>query len=222
MFPKFLAETANFLLDLLFPIECLGCGREGNWICPACLAAIKPFPPERLKAIRIRDCRQIFIGTDYKNPLVAKSIHALKYKMVRDLAPPLASTITRQLAPSTFPPGSILIPVPLHRARSVERGFNQSELLARALAKHYDLSVATDFLARVKHTKPQMSLQRADRQQNIKRAFRCLAPAAVRSKNIWLVDDVLTTGATLHECAKALAAGQPKSVNAIVVAHSSD
>lgn len=222
MLPKFLNETYKFLLDLVFPIECLGCGVEGHWICPACLAAIEPFPPERLKAIRIRDCRQIFIGTDYENPLIAQSIHALKYKMVEDLAGTLATIITRQLAPENFPPGSVLVPVPLHRARSVERGFNQSKLLAYVLASHYGLPVADHLLTRVKHTKPQMSLQRADRQRNIRQAFQCVTPAMVKGKTVFLVDDVLTTGATIHECAKALAAGQPKSVNAIVVAHSAD
>ncbi len=222
MLPKFLIETYKFLLDLVFPIECLGCGREGHWICPACLAVIEPFPPERLKAIRLTSCRKIFVGTDYQNPLIAKSIHALKYKMVENLAGTLAAIITRQLAPDYFPPGSVLVPVPLHRARLVERGFNQSERLVRHLAKYYRLPVANNVLARVKHTKPQMSLQRASRQQNIRQAFRCVAPAAVKGKHVFLIDDVLTTGATIHECAKALAAGQPKSINAIVVAHSAD
>ncbi len=220
MLPKFLVEIYRFLLDLLFPIECLRCKKEGAWICQACLRTIAPFPPGKASALKIKGCTDIFVAADYLDPLIAKSIHTMKYKMVRDLAGRLSELIIARMETREFPPESIFVPVPLHRSRQKERGFNQSELMAQALARHYKFPMVINALARIQHTKPQMSLRRAARQQNIKDAFKLIDPGLIKGKTIFLVDDVLTTGATLQECAQALAHGQPQSINAIVVAHS--
>ena len=222
MLPKFFSESWNFLLDLIFPIECLGCSDEGHWLCQRCLKSITPFPPEQLARLQLDGIRKIFIATDYKNSLVARSIQTLKYKGVLALANPLGEIILQNLNRRFFLRNSLLLPVPLHRARLLERGFNQAALLARVVGQRFSLPVSEGILARRRNTKAQMSLQRVARQQNIKDAFQLISPEEVTGKNIYLIDDVLTTGATLQECARALRPARPQTISAITVAHSAD
>ena len=98
-----------------------------------------------------------------------------------------------------------LIPVPLHKDRSRERGFNQSELLARELENLFDIPIHLGNLVRVKNTKPQFSLEtREEKLTNVQNAFEVREPEKIEWKNILLVDDIFTTGATVSEIAKTL------------------
>ncbi len=220
MLPKILRGIYQFLLDLLFPIECLGCRQEGIWLCPECLATIEAFPASRSAAIRIPGCRKIFIATDYDQPLLARAIHFLKYKSVAELAKPLSKIIIAYWPGEKFPANTLFVPVPLHHRRQQERGFNQSALLAHQLSAHFDRPADENILRRQRHTAAQMSLNRAARLRNIKNAFQLNPKKNIAGQDIYLIDDVLTTGATLQECTRALQAGHPHSVNAIVIAHS--
>lgn len=97
-----------------------------------------------------------------------------------------------------------MIPVPLHRARHRERGFNQSEILSEGIARVAGLALAKDILKRKKHTKDQTYLNAQQRTENVRGAFVVTRPERVDGRKIVLVDDVMTTGATLNECARML------------------
>jgi ComF family protein len=96
----------------------------------------------------------------------------------------------------------LIVPVPLHRHRLKERGFNQSLLLARSIAGNFDMPVDFESLRRIRETGPQVNLGGAERADNVKGAF--AAGDSVKGKKVLLIDDVLTTGSTVRECAKTL------------------
>ena len=112
----------------------------------------------------------------------------------------------------------VLVPVPLFPKRGRRRGYNQSELLARQLARHIGLPVDTQALARVRNTVSQTKLNRQGRLQNMAGAFLCKRPFDIKGKVVLLVDDVATTGATLEGCAQALRAAGAKKVLAYTFA----
>ncbi len=98
----------------------------------------------------------------------------------------------------------MIIPVPLHKTKLRERGFNQSLLLSQAISKLTNIPVNQKILNRIRYTKPQSRLNAFERQQNVKDAFRVIDPSAVKGKTVVLVDDVLTTGSTMRACAESL------------------
>ncbi len=213
----FWKRALRLVFDLLFPISCLGCGKSDVWICRKCLQSIPGFPRSELEKIRIKGIDEIIVAAGYDNQLVQKAVHLLKYKSVADLAKPLAEVILNNTAVSKLENDNLIIPVPLHRRRQRERGFNQSDLIAKALADRLDWEMRDDVLIRKKHTTPQMKLDREDRLQNLKDAFELRKP--LPNKNIVLVDDVLTTGSTLRECARVLKKYGAKIITAVCVAH---
>jgi len=106
----------------------------------------------------------------------------------------------------------MIIPVPLHKKRYAERGFNQATLLARELKKVIQVPVKTKRLARAKNTPHQARLNREGRLKNVENAFRILSPEKIQGKQILLVDDVYTTGATMQTCAEVLLEAGAKDV----------
>jgi ComF family protein len=128
-------------------------------------------------------------------------IHLLKYDRVRTLAAPLSAYLLRSLPrDETF---DFIVPVPLHWRRRMKRGFNQSNLLARALSRSTGIPVK-QALQRVKAGRAQAGLSNSARRRNVNQAYRCIAEAAMRGKRILLVDDVMTTGSTAAACARSL------------------
>jgi len=118
-----------------------------------------------------------------------------------------------------LPPADVVVPVPLHPSRQRLRGYNQSALLGAQLANRLGLTHAPGALIRVRPTAPQVGLDAAARRQNVRDAFRCPDPAAVRGLNVWLVDDVGTTGATVTEAARVLRRAGARQIWAVAVAH---
>jgi len=148
---------------------------------------------------------------------VRSAIHHLKYKNVRDLAQPLALLLVDAYRRMPLP-ADCIVPVPLHKRRARERGFNQSALLARELGQLTGLPVAHEALLRAKYTVPQIGLDARERVENVRDAFRCTA-GAFSGQRVLLVDDVCTTGSTLEACAAALhEEGGAASVWALTVA----
>jgi ComF family protein len=135
-----------------------------------------------------------------------EAIHAFKYQGVRELGPLLARYLVAVYAEppwSTLPhPITVVVPVPLHEQRLVERGYNQSELLAISFCRTLGLPLQATWLARVRETRQQVGLNPSERRANVEDAFD--APAAVAGAHVLLVDDVYTTGSTLRACATAL------------------
>jgi len=156
-------------------------------LCASCAAA-----PSTLDGI--------FAATIFTHP-IREAIHEFKYEGVRDLAAPLADWLVAAWQRYGLE-ADLIVPVPLHLKREAERGYNQSALLAHALARAVGARVAPAELVRTVHTRPQVGLTAEERRQNIAGAFHCTS--AVTGQRIVLLDDVCTTGATLEACAKAL------------------
>ncbi len=220
--PRF-ASLPGRLLDLAFPATCVGCGREGTPLCDPCGRAL---------AARAGQPAGVLLGMPSDVPLplvqlewcapygdvVRAALHALKYAGERRLARPLGTAAATRWREAGIG-GDLLVHVPVHAARRAARGYDQAELLARAAAEALGLPAAPA-LRRERATAPQFELGRDRRAANVAAAFAvdsAWAPA-VRDRWIVLVDDVVTTGATLVACAGALLAAEAAAVSALTVA----
>jgi ComF family protein len=154
----------------------------------------------------------------YEGPL-RSVLHALKYGEQTRAAERLAEALAGDPAVCSLrSAGALLVPVPLHPRRRAERGYNQSELLARALSRRLGLGLAPGALVRRKDTAPQTGLSAAARRQNVSGAFAVRRRALVVDRPVILVDDVFTTGATARACALALRAAGAREVRLLTVA----
>jgi len=220
----------KFILDLLFPINCLGCGQERQFICPACF---EQMPLNRKRPLKFSSSAltDLIIASDYNHALVKQAIHRYKYDFVKDLAEPLGRLMIKKLSScSEISKKNVsLLPVPLHQKRLRWRGFNQAELLALEISQSLNIPMANDILIRTKHNLPQVNIKSSQkRKENIKQAFQIspqlgtvpnpLSLSDIKNKTIILVDDVCTTGATLEECAQVLKPLQPKQIWGLVIA----
>ncbi len=146
-----------------------------------------------------------------------EAIHQLKYRNLRALAVPLAKLLHDYLITDPMP-AEVLVPMPLHQKRLRERGYNQSSLLARQLGKLANLPVVDDCLIRQRHATPQARTATVEeRQSNVTDAFAC-PDHRLWDKQVLLIDDVSTSGATLDACAAALKASGATSVWGLVMA----
>lgn len=215
------SQAVRWALDFALPPRCGGCGTIveqvhsfcadcwkqleflGDSGCSTCGLPLEPTDAD-LCAIclarppRIDRTRAAVAYDDISRSLV------LRLKYGRKVA--LARTMSRYMAPliASVPPDSILVPVPLHRGRLWQRGFNQSVLVARELARATGLRIKPRALSRVKHTPPLKGLTALQRRRTVAGAFRVREPAALIGRTVVLVDDVLTTGSTANACARAL------------------
>jgi ComF family protein len=155
----------------------------------------------------------------YTNEL-SRLVQGLKFHGRRNLAgllaPVLASVFFEYWNPEEF---DWIIPIPLHPSRKRERGYNQSELLARALAAHIAIPCNGRLLIRTRSTLPQVGLSDSQRSENVQNAFRCTDFPKVHKKRVLLIDDVMTTGATAASAAQALIEGGCFRVSVLTVAH---
>jgi competence protein ComFC len=219
-------------LDLLFPRWCIGCGREGDYICATCREELPVIrPPVCPRCGRPQAAGPVCPGcADMEGEIdgirapflfdgvIRQAVHELKYRNLRSLAPLLAAFLDDYLR--TYPlEGDVLVPVPLHPRRLRERGYNQSARLAVALGRLSDRPVREDALVRTGFAPPQVrSSGEAERRRNVAGAFACPRPEAVRGKRVILIDDVATSGATLNAGAGALKAAGAVSVWGLVLA----
>lgn len=211
-------KASQFIMDAIFPIRCVGCGVYDTYFCAACLDGVKKRKDlERIGSVTI------FVATDYNNRLIEKALKVFKYGFVRDVAEPLAEIMRSSIDGIPVPIRSgilsgkpMLVPVPLHKKRLNWRGFNQSEILAEKIAGFYGFEVG-NILIRSKNRKPQADIEdRENRMDNIKDSFEC--PTNINGRNIVLVDDICTTGATLNECAKTLLSKGAGKISALIIA----
>jgi ComF family protein len=141
----------------------------------------------------------------------------LKYEGQRHLARPLSELLLDCLAARPLAV-DLLVPVPLDRGRGRERGYNQSALLAEPIGRALGLPLLAGALRRTRATRPQVGLSARERRANVRGAFACADPSAVEGRRVLVVDDVMTTGATLEACADALTAAGAAVVYGLVVA----
>jgi competence protein ComFC len=226
-----LTRLKRIALDLLFPQWCIGCGREGDYICPSCrqllVSIVPPVCPRcgrpQPEGILCPGCVNWSAEIDgIRSPfifdgVIRQAIHELKYRNLRTLAAPLAVLLYDFLLANPVP-GEVLVPVPLHRKRWRERGYNQSSLLAAELGKLTGLPVVDDCLIRQQHSPPQArAASVSERQRNVAGAFTC-RDGRFQGKQVLLIDDVSTSGATLDTCARALKSAGATSVWGLVMA----
>jgi competence protein ComFC len=220
-----------WLIDWLFPKNCVGCNSEGGWLCAPCLAALPPPKP-----IGCADCGVVTLdgrycldhAKDHKltglvvvqpfhKGTLREAIHNLKYNGIRELALPLGQLLEERLGSYPELDESLVIPIPLHSSREQKRGFNQAVLLADQLHSRKRLDTV---LLRRKTIATQASLSHEERRTSLKKVFylnRKLSQQ-LRDQTILLVDDVATTTTTLDEAAAVLIEGGAKEIWGAVIA----
>jgi ComF family protein len=187
-------------IDFLFPPHCLECSRAGKLLCEECQNKIPAPPPVQDSPYFEKHATAEFSGT------IRKAIHALKYEQQFRYATPLADRLTSYYSKHKekhLRQATVITAVPLHNSRLKERGYNQSALLAARLAQGVGIRFCPELIMRVRETRTQVGLGMHERQANVADAFKADAILAA-NQYVLIVDDVCTTGATLHECAKAL------------------
>lgn len=208
-------KTKEFILDILFPKFCVNCHKEGSYLCQDCFALID--------ILRYQPEPFLFCPASYNNFIVKNLINQFKYQpFIKELAEPLASLIIAHLLSlEKFPDfrSFILVPVPLHKKKLKQRGFNQAEEIGKELAKFLNIPIVADGLVKIKTTPDQVGLEKEKRKENIRGAFACPKPGLIQDKKILLLDDVCTTGATFRECEKCLVASGAGLVLEMCVAH---
>ena len=229
---KGIARLASGSLDLLYPPRCVGCNKEGQFLCSTCLHALPRLvaPYCRICAEPVvrgdlcRGCRESPLAIDgIRSPFlmegaIREAVHRLKYNNLRAIAPVLGGLLADFLAAQQVQ-GDCLVPVPLHRRRERQRGYNQAYLLAGEAGKRLDISVIPQALSRLSNAPPQAkSLTAQERRANVKGSFHCPAPSPIAGLKVLLVDDVCTTGATLEACALALKASGASCVWGVTLA----
>jgi ComF family protein len=202
------------LLDVLAPQRCAACealGPRASGYCQEC------GDPEPLLDVACHIARvPVFAGARYAEP-IASAIHRFKYESSPELSRVLASLAVRGIDLLGIEASDVWVPVPLHPLRLAERGYNQSALLARELSRAARGSVDARRLCRLRHTEQQAKRDRRSRSQNVSHAFAARARASRR--RVVLVDDVVTTGATLGACIAALRAAGDEVVGCVAVAY---
>lgn len=231
------------LLDLLYPASCLACGGVTErsalrHLCGVCLTRL-----DRIHPPYCQQCGNPFFGQTGSGRVCAKChelepvfltgrsvvrltgpgrllVHQLKYDDGRWLADDFRTLLAEAYALEDFLRASVLVPVPLHPRRERTRGFNQSAWLAARVAEVYPRTTVEPWLARVIDTPTQTHLSRTQREANVKKAFLLAADKLHHPTRIFtLVDDVMTTGATLNACARVLKRAGAQRLQVLTFAH---
>lgn len=239
----FIKTAARGLLDVVFPPYCLVCRSplaiaSAEKLCPSCNEGLEIIdPPFCYKCGAHTDgedrdgrCLSCRNGAMAFKRAVSAGRYAgtireltlrLKYGGEKSLAGFFGEMIVRRMCRETFRTEiDLVVPVPMRFWRMIARRYNQSELIASEVAAMLGVDFAADILAKTKNTPRQEGLDRRERLRNVRESFRVKRPKKIAGKNILIVDDVLTTGATLSECARALRRSGSGRVYAAVVAKS--
>ena len=218
-----LNKTLNYILELLFPRRCVVCLKRGTDLCAECLNKAD------LRQEPLADW--IISVFDYRDPIIKKSIWGLKYRNKKGIAEILAHPLYERLIEEMadlktfhgFNNKTLLIPIPLSSKKRRTRGYNQSELLAEGLRKldtENLFEIDRNVLTKNRETESQMEIKnRALRLKNPAGCFSISKPDLVKGRNVILIDDVVTTGATLTEAKRELKKAGVKKVIALTIAH---
>lgn len=236
-------ETAiiNDLSIFIYPAQCRCCGKPMGigkvpYICDECWNSIeliekpfceicgKPLTEAEVVCKRCKENPPIFSKARaivrYNEP-IRQAIHLLKYEKKRVMLKHLSVLIKERL-PNLLVIGNYdyLLPVPLHKKRLRKRGFNQAELIGKIIEHSFGVQMDSDNLARIKNTLPQSSLKTSEeKHQNVHEAFILQNPEKIKGKKILIVDDILTTGATVSEIARLLLDAEAEEVDVFTIAH---
>ncbi len=216
---------SDLLLDVLFPRRCFGCGSDGLALCETCIGELPPAPAESGDVVA-------YAPFSYRHPPLKKALWALKFKGTTEVARICAALLYERIIPLVEEYGSyrgvrmpLLIPVPISRRRRWARGYNQTELIARELARldrGSSFELASTVLQKIKDAPPQTSLrEKTARMKNIEGCFAVAPEEAplLRGRDVIVLDDIFTTGATFREARRALKATGARTVICVAVAH---
>ncbi|MEO6888422.1 MAG: ComF family protein [Ktedonobacteraceae bacterium] len=227
-------RIARQALDGIFPPRCAGCRASGHILCAACAARVEPITPPFCQLCGMpllvpglcQGCKfrppalsGLRVMAQYQEPL-RTCIHALKYDGNTRLAEPLGLLLAQGYRNYGLQADAI-IAVPLHHERERQRGYNHARLLAEVCAANIGITLYNDLLIRHRATSAQVGLQTRERYQNVAGAFMCTpasATGALCGRNMLIIDDVCTTGATLEACAEPLFAAGAATVWGLVLA----
>lgn len=237
---KKVRELFTALADVVLPPICLICGtylakeEKDLWLCARCAACFSinhglycPECKRRLPGTETpchKNARFLLAAPfDFEDPKVRSLILLLKYRGIRKAAIPLAfflaQYIDRLFTTNDLPAALTVLPVPLHRSKERKRGFNQSALLVKFLGKRIGWTTEYALIKRVKKTASQTKQESpALREKNVKDAFAVIDASKIKGRNIVVVDDVYTSGATMHEVARVLKAAGARIIIALAVA----
>lgn len=210
------------ILDIIFPLFCVNCSKRGISLCFDCLSCAH-FNEKEVPNF-------IYPIYDFRDPIIRKAIWALKYKNKKDIANIFAKEIYSYIleelsdlrALENFQ-DPVLIPIPLSKTREKERGYNQTLLLAKALIsldKNQSFKLEENILVKIKETAHQARLKnKKARLENLVGTFEVRDIEKIKNHNIILLDDVVTTGATLSEAKKILRKAGARKIIAFSIAH---
>jgi len=219
-----LLKSWEFILDIFFPPICLNCKKyleekeKPDLICGNCFQSIKIYKN------LFRPSSQLILAaaTSYGNSATKELIHCLKYKGFLKAQKPLGEILIKYLSNLDLRlENCIVVPVSLYPSRKRKRGFNQAEILADIISRYFNIPVRTDVLKRIKDTKSQIETKsRKERAENLKGSFEISAGGKeiMKNKNIILVDDVYTSGATMNAAIKTIRRYNKNRIIGIVVA----
>lgn len=211
------AAIANWLLDLIFPPVCGNCGRVDFRFCDACFHELENAAVRATAgAWDVASVLDGLIATGAHRGVLQNAVQAFKYDGARELDALLAHRLVIALRTTGWQVGAV-VPVPLFEDREADRGYNQSALLSRHVAAATGIRSRAGCVRRVRNTNQQALLSGADRRENVRDAFEATEDA--RGLSILLIDDVITTGSTLRECAIALRDKGAIAVYGIAVSH---
>ncbi len=234
-FIQFLQSFRESVLSFVYPPHCLLCRtplEESDGLCPGCWEALGIIQGPRCArcgcpglsdpcancADKAFVFSRLFALTTYSQS-AQRLVHMLKYQGQTAAGQALGRALGRMLERESLAEARpVVVPVPLHGSRLRERGYNQSVLIARAMARVLDLSLEDRALKRVRATETQTNLDSAERGANMEGAFRSRRRDRVRERRVLLVDDVVTTGATANACAAALLEAGASEVDVATVA----
>ncbi len=219
----------NFV-NLFFPTLCAGCSRvihHKETVCSACRLTLPYLQTDKeQEALMLKFAGREPIAYVYaylhfeKRSVVQKLIHRLKYKGRKELGQELGRWFGEELngKQTKVNEADMFIPVPIHPLREQQRGYNQSEWIANGLAAAMNVPSRTDIMKRTKFVASQTKKNRLDRWQNVASVFDVTNPDTVKDKHVVIVDDIITTGATLEACAIALREAGAKTIGIITIA----
>jgi competence protein ComFC len=221
-----MTSVVEGILQILYPPVCIICDKiidqitDIKIICPECLAALKPISKEFIQneiLNRLKDCflDELFVYYQF-DEVFQKIIYQIKYGKMNKLAFHIAKyAANARLDVSFLEKNTLVIPVPLFPQREKERGYNQSSYIAKGL---FEAEICEDLLERIKNTRSQTALNREERRENVQQAFLFKKNVSLIEGSILLVDDVVTTGATMNECARVLKENGALNVMGIALA----
>ncbi len=230
--PEKITEIKESLLEIFFPSLCVSCEKyiSSGFICQKCFALIElnktlfcPICqarlPENKKICHKQSAYLLGPAANYDNPAIQNLIHYFKYKGLKDISHILGGLMINYINYLNIKNSKyLIIPIPLHRIKERKRGFNQSELLAKIISEKFGFEISEN-LKRIKNNKPQVEMKGIEKRKiNIAGCFSLENPEEIKNKNVIILDDVFTSGATIEEAARILKNAGAKKILALVIA----